>query len=61
MALVRSPERSWFIQSLPNVKLDLDIVQTKHPGQVSSLLNQNSGVWSIFVFVRFDLVIYILS
>ncbi|KAH3880702.1 hypothetical protein DPMN_004624 [Dreissena polymorpha] len=28
MALVRSPERSPFIQSLPNVKLDLDIVQT---------------------------------
>ncbi|KAH3880790.1 hypothetical protein DPMN_004712 [Dreissena polymorpha] len=28
MALVRSPERSRFIQSLPNVKLDLDIVQT---------------------------------
>ncbi|KAH3802720.1 hypothetical protein DPMN_156400 [Dreissena polymorpha] len=29
MALARSPERSRFIQSLPNVKLDLDIVQTK--------------------------------
>ncbi|KAH3734701.1 hypothetical protein DPMN_041145 [Dreissena polymorpha] len=28
MALVRSPERSRFIKSLPNVKLDLDIVQT---------------------------------
>ncbi|KAH3879308.1 hypothetical protein DPMN_003210 [Dreissena polymorpha] len=28
MALVRSPERSQFIQSLPNIKLDLDIVQT---------------------------------
>ena len=28
MALVRSPERSRFIQSLHNVKLDLDIVQT---------------------------------
>ncbi|KAH3702153.1 hypothetical protein DPMN_077158 [Dreissena polymorpha] len=28
MALGRSPERSRFIQSLPNVKLDLDIVQT---------------------------------
>ncbi|KAH3874925.1 hypothetical protein DPMN_038182 [Dreissena polymorpha] len=28
MALDRSPERSRFIQSLPNVKLDLDIVQT---------------------------------
>ncbi|KAH3720330.1 hypothetical protein DPMN_063227 [Dreissena polymorpha] len=28
MAPVRSPERSRFIQSLPNLKLDLDIVQT---------------------------------
>ncbi|KAH3858164.1 hypothetical protein DPMN_100784 [Dreissena polymorpha] len=28
MALVRSPEKSWFIQSLPNIKLKLDIVQT---------------------------------
>ncbi|KAH3727275.1 hypothetical protein DPMN_053205 [Dreissena polymorpha] len=28
MALVRSPERSRFIQCLPNAKLDLDIDQT---------------------------------
>ncbi|KAH3728568.1 hypothetical protein DPMN_054526 [Dreissena polymorpha] len=45
MALVRSPERSRFIKSLPHVKLDLDY----------------SGIWSVFVFVRFDLVTYILS
>ncbi|KAH3857358.1 hypothetical protein DPMN_099965 [Dreissena polymorpha] len=30
------------------------ILLSKHPGQVSSLLNQNSGAWSVFIFVRFD-------
>ncbi|KAH3829252.1 hypothetical protein DPMN_131246 [Dreissena polymorpha] len=50
MALIRSPERSQLIQSLPNVKLDLDIVQTNilvnsHVIQMTgTIFEPNSGI-----------------